>query len=176
MSSWTPCIFPPFIYIGHPFESVYIIVETQVLMACLKINQHACLNIISTMTPMECNSITFPIPKIANKGVIDHKNVTALLSAQKKNTRSPGMAFRVDHFFPSLEQLARLCRRSEKTHRQALSTSVILPTDRSEKTQPVGTSLPVIRKDTPTSVVLLLARAAARLPHGHFGCMRCITS
>ena len=50
-------------------------------------------------------------------------------------------------------QSERLCRRSEKTHRQALSTSVILPTDRSEKTQPVGTSLPAIRKDTPTSVI-----------------------
>ena len=108
--------------------------------------------------------------------IIQMKQTTLLIRywsslLPKQDTRSPEMAFwshnpatSPDHetasLFSVLEQLKRLCRRSEKTHRQALFCQLI-----DQK-----------RHNQSTMRRRLLACAAARLPHRHFGCIRCITS
>ena len=85
-------------------------------------------------------------------------------------------------------QSERLCRRSEKTHRQALFCQLIdqkrhNQSDRlcrrSEKTHRQALFCQLVdqkRHNQSTMRRRLLACAAARLPHRHFGCIRCITS
>ena len=138
-------------------------------------------------------------------------------SRPKKRTQgAPAWLSEWITFFPSLEQLARLCRRSdnahrqalfcqlvdqkrhnqserlcrrsEKTHRQALFCQLIDQKRhnqserlcrRSEKTHRQALFCQLVdqkRHNQSTMRRRLLACAAARLPHRHFGCIRCITS
>ena len=136
--------------------------------------------------------------------IIQMKQTTLLIRywsflLPKQDTRSPEMAFwshnpatSPDHetasLFSVLEQLKRLCRRSEKTHRQALFCQLIDQKRhnqsehlcrRSEKTHRQALFCQLVdqkRHNQSTMRRRLLACAAVRLPHRHFGCIRCITS